>query len=87
MPEKITFCKECVISNQRPRSVVEFKNQTDKKQGIFINPEDGICDACKYNKIKTQIDQSKENYEKIIDNATDEIESFLKKASPENSIQ
>jgi len=37
--------------------------------------------------IKKQIDQSKDNYKKIIDNATNEIESFLKKASPESPIQ
>ena len=38
-------------------------------------------------KIKMEIDQSKENYEKIIDNTTEEIENFLKKASSESSIQ
>tara|TARA_B100000700_G_scaffold282962_1_gene334900 strand:- start:587 stop:1033 length:447 start_codon:yes stop_codon:yes gene_type:complete len=37
--------------------------------------------------IKKDIDQSKENYEKIIDGATDKIESFLKKASLESPIQ
>ena len=37
--------------------------------------------------IKKDIDQSKENYEKIIDNATDKIESFLKKAESESPIQ
>ena len=37
--------------------------------------------------IKIDIDQSKESYEKIIDNATDQIEEFLKKASSESSIQ
>ena len=37
--------------------------------------------------IKIDIDQSKESYEKIIDNATDQIEEFLKKASSESSVQ
>ena len=27
LPEAIKFCKKCVISNQRPSSVVEFKNK------------------------------------------------------------
>jgi N-acetyl sugar amidotransferase len=56
LPSKVIFCKECVISNQRPSSVIEFRNKNNKKKGIFINEEDGICEACKYNKIKNNID-------------------------------
>ncbi len=53
LPEKVTFCKLCVISNQRPSSTVEFRNSDGKnKSGIFIN-EEGICDACSYHKKKT----------------------------------
>jgi len=56
LPEKVTFCKLCVISNQRPSSTVEFKNSGGKnKSGILINDE-GICDACSYNKKKLEID-------------------------------
>ena len=29
LPEKVKFCKKCVISNQRPSSVVEFKNKSE----------------------------------------------------------
>ena len=58
LPEKVTFCKLCVISNQRPSSTVEFKNSDGKnKSGISIG-EDGICDACSYNKKKSQINWS-----------------------------
>ena len=32
LPEKVLFCKKCVISNQRPSSVVEFKNTLDGKK-------------------------------------------------------
>ena len=31
LPEKVIYCKKCVISNQRPSSVVEFKNSNNKK--------------------------------------------------------
>ena len=59
LPEKITYCKVCVISNQRPSSTVEFKNSLKKeKSGITIN-DDGICDACKYNEKKKEIDWKK----------------------------
>jgi len=37
--------------------------------------------------LKNLIDKSKDDYEKIIDHATSEIESFIKKASPESSLQ
>ena len=37
--------------------------------------------------LKNEIDQNKLNYEKLIDNATDQIEDFLKKTSSDNSLQ
>jgi len=40
LPDKIQFCKRCVVSNQRPR----------------INFEDGLCGACRYADIKNSID-------------------------------
>ena len=63
LPEKVTFCKLCVISNQRPSSTVEFKNSDGKnKSGISID-DDGICDACSYNKKKSHIDWKKRENE------------------------
>jgi len=52
LPEKVIFCKKCVVSNQRPNSTIEFKSIiSDKKKGINFD-ENGICDACNYNEIK-----------------------------------
>ena len=67
LPEKVKFCKKCVISNQRPSSVVEFKNKSQNKQGIKLDDQN-ICEACKYNEIKNQINWSKreEELEKIL---------------------
>ena len=31
LPTKVIFCKDCVISNQRPNSVVEMKKIQVKK--------------------------------------------------------
>lgn len=53
LPSKVKFCKKCVISNQRPSSTVEFKNNNQKKETIEIG-EDGICNACKYADIKNK---------------------------------
>jgi len=46
LPSQVQFCKTCVMSNQRPSSSVEFKNE-NKKSTIFFD-EEGICSACRY---------------------------------------
>ncbi|OGX38691.1 MAG: LPS biosynthesis protein [Omnitrophica WOR_2 bacterium RIFCSPHIGHO2_02_FULL_50_17] len=55
LPDKVVFCRECVISNQRPGSTVEFTNKNLKKETIQFN-EEGICSACQYNRQKKEID-------------------------------
>jgi len=66
LPKEVQFCKRCVISNQRPSSVVEFKNKkTDKKPTIEFN-DDGICSACQFaDKKETEIDWEKRERELI----------------------
>ena len=52
LPLKVKFCKKCVISNQRPSSVIEFKaSKNDKKQVINFDNR-GICSACLYHEQK-----------------------------------
>ncbi len=67
LPDKVEFCKKCVISNQRPNSVVEFKNKDDQKKGIKISKN--VCEACNYQEIKNKIDWNKREIElkKILD--------------------
>ena len=50
LPEKVIFCKRCVISNQRPR--IEFD-------------EEGVCNACRYFDYKKNINW-KEREKKLI---------------------
>lgn len=54
LPEKVLFCKECVISNQRPSSAIEFKHKKNEIKSTINFNEDGICDACRYQKIKAK---------------------------------
>ena len=57
LPEKVIFCKECVISNQRPSSYPEFKHTKDRKGAKYLNiDENGVCDACNHSKDKIKID-------------------------------
>ncbi len=57
LPQEVRFCKRCVISNQRPSSVVEFKNTAGAHKPTIFFDDEGICSACRYKEIKdTQID-------------------------------
>ena len=48
LPSEVKFCRRCVISNQRPSSVVEFKNTKDAKKPTIAFDDEGICAACRY---------------------------------------
>ena len=67
LPSKVKFCKKCVNSNQRPNSVVEFKNTNDLKSGLKFDKN--VCSACHYNQIKNEIDWKKRELElqKVLD--------------------
>ena len=63
LPEDVVFCSKCVMSNQRPRSVVEFKNSSNQKSGLNIDVNSSICDSCNYNETKKKIDWEKRENE------------------------
>lgn len=56
LPENIIFCKKCTISNQRPNSAIEFKQNKETKKNTIAFDENGICDACRYVEKKSKID-------------------------------
>lgn len=56
LPKEVRFCKRCVMPNQRPTSYPEFKHTKDRIAPTLHIDEDGICDACRYAKVKEQID-------------------------------
>jgi N-acetyl sugar amidotransferase len=54
LPKEVKFCKKCVMSNQRPASVPEFKHTRDRKGAHYLKFNDqGICDACIQAEIKS----------------------------------
>ena len=69
-PTEVEYCKRCVISNQRPSSVVEFKSKpTDQKETIIFSDE-GVCQPCEYSFQKdSEIDWNhrKEELHKLCD--------------------
>lgn len=56
LPEEVKFCRNCVMSNQRPASTVEFKHTKDSKKTTLNLNEDGVCDACRTAEVKDKID-------------------------------
>ena len=56
LPADVAFCTNCVISNQRPNSVVEIRHTRDSRKATIQMHEDGVCDACKVTKAKSAID-------------------------------
>ena len=49
LPNKVTFCKKCVLSNQRPASVPELKHTRNRDGAKYLNiDKSGVCDACNY---------------------------------------
>ena len=56
LPPEVTYCRRCVMSNQRPASYPEFRHTTDRKTPSLNIWEDGVCDACRYAEMKERID-------------------------------
>ena len=52
LPNQVKFCKKCVISNQRPSSTVEFKNEKGENKKVINFNDDGVCSACIYHEEK-----------------------------------
>ena len=52
LPREVKFCRECVISNQRPNSAVEYDHTSKTKKATIHFDEHGVCDACNFAKRK-----------------------------------
>lgn len=56
LPIDIKFCKSCVISNQRPSSTPEHRNDGKKPKKVIRFDSQGICEACNVKIQKEEID-------------------------------
>lgn len=52
LPTEVKFCSKCVISNQRPRSTVEFQNSIFEKKETIEFDSLGVCEACRFHETK-----------------------------------
>ncbi len=65
LPREVKWCKECVVSNQRPSSTVEFKNK-DKKETILFD-ENGVCEACNFHHEKYNVIDWEERERRLVE--------------------
>ena len=47
LPQHVSFCRTCVISNQRPNSAIEYSHTGDSRKTTIHFDDDGVCDACR----------------------------------------
>lgn len=57
LPTEVVFCRRCVMSNQRPASIPEFKHTPERQGAKYLHIDvEGICDACRHAEEKDRID-------------------------------
>ena len=67
LPEKAVFCRRCVMSNQRPASIAEFRHVPDRRGAKYLQIDsEGVCDACRYAEKKERIDWAAREQELIV---------------------
>ena len=60
LPEKVVFCRKCVISNQRPVSQTESSHSVNDYKST-TRFQDGVCDACRWAEMKEAINWQERN--------------------------
>ncbi len=63
LPKDVIFCVNCVTSNQRPSTTIEFRNKPGDKKDPIIFDDDGICAACRFANQKNSTDWEKRDDE------------------------
>ena len=56
LPLQVVFCRRCCISNQRPSSVVEYRNSPESPKRAIAFDAEGVCDACRVAEQKANTD-------------------------------
>jgi N-acetyl sugar amidotransferase len=72
LPNQLKYCSRCVISNQRPRSTVEFLSSREEVKSTIEFDVDDVCEACKFSDTKDlEIDwgQRENELQKLVSSA------------------
>lgn len=64
LPNEVVYCSNCVISNQRPNSAIEYSHKKGSQKTTIRIDDQNICDACKLSEKKRfEIDWSEREQE------------------------
>jgi N-acetyl sugar amidotransferase len=67
LPRQVLFCRRCVVSNQRPSSVIELKSTGKERKPTIGFDGDGVCSACRYAEYKANAIDWQERERKLLD--------------------
>jgi len=67
LPGDVKFCSKCVISNQRPCTVVEFKNKPSIRKPTIKFDNENVCSACHYAELKENVIDWKSREDELIE--------------------
>jgi N-acetyl sugar amidotransferase len=65
LPPEVTFCRNCVLSNQRAAPSESVKDTPDSPKKTVRFDDDGLCDACRVVARKVEVDWEKRQAELI----------------------
>ena len=65
LPEEVKYCRNCLMSNQRPNMCAEHYNTKKLKKEIIKFQV--VCDACKFKKKKYIDWEERERIRKLLD--------------------
>jgi N-acetyl sugar amidotransferase len=65
-PRDVIFCKKCVMPNQKPSSIPEFKHTKSRDGAKYMSIDsEGVCDACRQSEVKETINWEERESELI----------------------
>jgi hypothetical protein len=62
LPLEVKFCRDCVISNQRPNSAHEYLHTKETKKTTINFDEEGVCDACRQTEQKNNTSRKSKSF-------------------------
>ena len=66
LPKKVIYCNKCVMTNQRPASIPEFRHTRYRDGAKYMQiDKKGVCDACRHAEVKASIDWQERERELI----------------------
>ena len=86
LPNKVIFCKKTLISNQRPNSVIEFRNSSNSKKKT-LNIDKNVLIKCVKKTKQKCVRRKIEKQNKLVVNGRENINKVLIVTDPKVSLK